>query len=96
MKRTLTALTVAASMFASNTLAFDPAHLQELKDTNICVSANPKGCNLSGAALGPDDLTGANLRYANLSGAFLVGAKLSFAILCNSIMPNVSLNESGC
>ena len=36
MKRTLTALTVAATMCASSASAFDPDDLQKLLDTNIC------------------------------------------------------------
>jgi hypothetical protein len=43
MKRTLTALTVAATMFASSAYAFDPADLQKLKDTGDCLE-----CDLSG------------------------------------------------
>ena len=61
MKRTLTALTVAATMFASSASAFDPDDLQKLKDTNDCVE-----CVLSGA-----DLSEANLRFADLNGAIL-------------------------
>ncbi|MDA9991105.1 pentapeptide repeat-containing protein [Paracoccaceae bacterium] len=56
MKLTLTALTVAATIFASSASAFDPDDLQKLKDTNEC-----KAC----------DLTGANLTGANLEGAIL-------------------------
>ena len=37
MKRILTALTVAATMFASSASAYDPADLQKLMDTNKCV-----------------------------------------------------------
>ena len=37
MKLALTALTVAATMFASSASAYDPADLQKLKDTNKCV-----------------------------------------------------------
>jgi hypothetical protein len=36
MKRTLTALTVAATMFASSASAFDPDEQQEPMDTNSC------------------------------------------------------------
>ena len=36
MKRTLTALTVAATMFANSASALDPADLQKLKDTGDC------------------------------------------------------------
>ena len=55
MKRTLTALTVAASLIASGASAFDPDDVQKLKDTNECFQR----CDLSGAILtwvGPDCL----------------------------------------
>ena len=63
MKATLTALTVAATMFASSASAADPADLQKLKDTGACIK-----CDLIAA-----DLSDANLALANLSGADLVG-----------------------
>ena len=49
MKRTLTALTVAATMFASSASAFDPDDLQKLKDTGKCTTCDLGGANLSGA-----------------------------------------------
>ena len=55
MKRTLTALTVAATMFASNASAFDPADLRKLFGTNECVSCDLRGADLRGADL---DVTG--------------------------------------
>ena len=61
MKATLTALTVAATMFASSASAFDPDDLQKLKDTGKCAT-----CDLGGADLGG----------ANLSGAYMQGAAL--------------------
>ena len=81
MKRTLTALTVAATMFASNASAFDPADLRKLFGTNECVS-----CDLRGA-----DLSAANLEGANLGGAYMNGA-----ILCNTTVPDGSVIYSGC
>ena len=57
----LTALTVAATMFASSAYAFDPDDLQKLKDTNEC-----KSCDLSGA-----HLEGAHLKGARMRGAIL-------------------------
>jgi uncharacterized protein YjbI with pentapeptide repeats len=91
MKATLTALTVAATMFASSASAFDPDDRQKLKDTGSC-----KGCNLYSA-----NLRGANLRNANLSNANLFEADLSYptmkgAILCNTTMPDGSVIYSGC
>ena len=44
MKRTLTALTVAATMFASSPYAAEDADLQKLKDTRTCLN-----CDLSNA-----------------------------------------------
>ncbi|HAD29028.1 MAG TPA: pentapeptide repeat-containing protein, partial [Rhodobacteraceae bacterium] len=46
MKQTLTALTVAATMFASSASAFDPDDLQKLKDTGDCVQCDLKDANL--------------------------------------------------
>ena len=81
MKATLTALTVAATMFANSASAFDPAHLQQLKNTGKCAT-----CDLGGA-----DLSSADLGCANLSGAYMQGA-----ILCNTTMPDGSVIYSGC
>ena len=53
MKLILTALTVAAALTASGASAFDPEDVQKLKDTNECVE-----CDLSGAFLSFDDLSG--------------------------------------
>lgn len=55
MKRILSALNVAATMFASSASAFDPDDLQKLEDTNVCAQC---------------DLTDANLMGADLNGAF--------------------------
>lgn len=97
MKRILTALTVAATMFASSASAFDPDDLQKLKDTGECM-----GCDLSGANLGMDanleganlaraDLEGANLFKANLFKAFLVDADLTDARLLSANLEDASL-----
>ena len=111
MKATLTALTVAATIFASSASAFDPDDLQKLKDASFCIlcdlsGANLTGANLSGAKLMGTNLTGANLnganlRKANLDGANLRDANLSYAImmdaiLCNTTMPDGSVIYSGC
>ena len=91
MKRALTALTVAATMFASSASAFDPADLQKLMDTNECVKCDLSGANLEGvnlmdanlevANLMDANLSGANLAYADLNGANLAGADLESARL---------------
>ena len=62
MKLTLTALTVAATMFASSASAYDPADLQKLKDTGNC-----EECDLMGAYLADADLGGANLNRTYLT-----------------------------
>ena len=111
MKRTLTALTVATTMFASSASAFDPADLKKLKDTNECMEcdlsgANLEGANLSGANLEGADLNGAflndadlsraNLSRANLSRAKLTSTIMNGGILCNTTMPDGSVIYSGC
>ena len=63
MKRTLTALTVAATMCASSASAADDADLQKLADTNSCMS-----CDLTYANLYRSYLMGANLTRADLRG----------------------------
>ena len=72
MKRTLTALTVAATMFASSASAADPDDLNRLKDTGDCVACDLRDAdlilvNLKGAKLG-----GADLRRGELSEAALL------------------------
>ena len=106
MKRTFTALTLAATMFASSASAFDPADLKKLKDTNSCVQcnlqgANPQDANLSIAFLRGAILWDANLQDVDLSSAVLrdarlIGAIMNGVILCNTTMPDGSVNYSGC
>ena len=101
MKRSLTALTVAASLIASGASAFDSADWQKLLDTNECVE-----CDLSRASLRETSLRVANLSRADLIGANLSGATLweadltkvimNGAILCNTTMPDGSVIYSGC
>ena len=107
MKATLTALTIAATMFASSASAFDPDDLQKLKDTGFCVGCDLRKANLTGANLIGADLSGTDLRDAYLKGAFLSGANLNGAalsyttymlgaILCNTTIPDGSIIYSGC
>ena len=121
MKPTLTALTIAAALFASSAYAFDPADLQKLKGTNACTSCDLKnaylrGTDLASANLMSADLSGANLSGANLIftemngtnlsgtllkeadlfGANLEGAIMRGAILCETLMPDYSMNDSDC
>ncbi len=96
MKLTLTALTVAATLFAGSASAFDAYDLQKLKNTNKCAE-----CDLRYADLGFANLRGANLLAASLKGANLGNAKLRIAlmkgaILCNTTMPDGSVIYSGC
>ena len=91
MKRTLTALTVVATMFASSASAFDPDDLRMLTDTGVCF-----GCDLRDADLTGADLRGAFLMGADLAGSLLTGANLEGAILCNTTMPDSSVIYSGC
>jgi len=87
MKLTLTALTVAATMFASNASAFDPDDLQKLTDFNVCVE-----CDLSGADLSGANLNGADLRFANLRNASLNGANLRDAYLWSASLSGADLS----
>ena len=109
MKRTLTALTVAATMFASSAYAFDPADLQKMKDTGNCVQCDLKNSYLIGAGLitaniidpfatGANlmdaDLMGANLRSANLTGANLFGVSLRSANLTSADLNGADLETA--
>ena len=96
MKQKLTALTVAATMFASSASAFDPDDLQKLKDSNECAECNIEGAELLGANLDSADLRNADLYGANLRNANLSSATMKGAILCNTIMPDGSVIYSGC
>lgn len=89
MKLTLTALTVAASLMASGASAFDPAHLQKLKDTNECY-----GCDLFVANLRGADLEEAFLSKANLSRADLTEAELSGAVLMEVDLSKANLSDA--
>lgn len=69
--------------------AENPAHVQRLLETNLCmgcdlVGANLEGAHLIGADLRNADLRNANLNSANLEGADLDGANLQGADLSNT------------
>ena len=70
------------ALWVSSASAFDPAHVERLRNTGNCEKCDlrgfkfPQDVNLVGA-----NLSGANLERANLSGAFLPGANLSGANL---------------
>ena len=86
MKRTLTALTLAATMFASSASAFNPDDLQKLEDTGDCEFCDLRDANLNGAIL-----IDANLSYAVLYGADLSYANLFGANLANTELINANL-----
>ena len=56
-------------------------NIGKLKSSNAC-----EMCNVKGASLSREDL----------SGAILIGADLSEAILCNTKMSNGDIDNSGC
>lgn len=58
--------------------------------------ANFTGAQLAGARLHGADLGGACLVGANLQGAELDGAELDGAIFCRTLMPNGTIDDSGC
>jgi hypothetical protein len=82
MKTIISSLLAAAFVLtASPSLAFDPAHVAQLKKTKICPKCDLRGTDLRGADLRWANLRGADLRWADLRGANLRGAKLNGADL---------------
>jgi uncharacterized protein YjbI with pentapeptide repeats len=71
------------TLWVSSASAFDPAHVERLRNTGICAKCDlsdfkfPDKANLRGADLSGANLRGANLVDASLSGANLTGANLS-------------------
>lgn len=86
MRRTLIALTVATTMSVSSAYALNETDWQKLWTTGKCVK-----CDLNSA-----NLTAANLSGANLFDANLAYAQMNGATLCNTTMPDGSVNYSGC
>ena len=78
----------------------------DLRNTNLTEAdlskANLSDADLTGAQLSGANLSGANLTKANLTKADLEGAHnlntatLTGTIFCKTIMPDGSLNKSGC
>ncbi|MFN8594417.1 MAG: pentapeptide repeat-containing protein [Thermomicrobiales bacterium] len=67
----------------------------------VCTGCNFKNASLRGATASNANFKGANfdktcLVDANLTGANLTNANLSSAIFCRTIMPDGSINNSGC
>ena len=106
MMKHFTILIAFLMTISSQANAFDPAHLQKLKDTNECIAcdlgaANLRGADLSEAYLayanlGAADLRGADLRgadldRANLGGADLNGANLAYATLQSAKLRGANL-----
>ena len=92
----LTALTIAATMFASSASAYDPDHLQRLKGTGNCERCDLRDANLAqqflvNAYLTATNLAGANLAGANLKGAWLAGANLAGANLGGANLEGANL-----
>ena len=88
----LTALAIAAVMFASSAFAADPDDLQKLKNTGNCIN-----CDLRNADLRLTDLSDASLESANLYGAILNRANIRNAnidgvLFCDTIMPDGSIS----
>ena len=83
MKRLLTVLMsfVVLLLCIQETSAFDPDHLQRLKETNQCPRCDLQGADLYEANLQAADLRGADLRGADLRGADLRKANLQGATL---------------
>lgn len=88
---------IVIALMISEGYTFNPADLQTLKNTNICVDCDLSGADLTGADLQTADLSGANLSGANLSGAnlsnaWLVDANLSKAKITKAIFEGATLD----
>ena len=82
--------------FSAQVGAYDEVSLKKLNALGNCPS-----CDLSKALLYKANLEGANLTGADLEGADLYkanleGSDLSGAILCNTTMPDGTIDNSGC
>ena len=71
--------------------AFDDGDLKKLLETNEC-----RNCDLENANLTEANLEGVNLTNANMKKANLRKAILTRVIFCRTIMPNNTLNKTGC
>ena len=77
--------------FSAQVGAYDEVSLKKLNALGNCPS-----CDLSKALLYKANLEGANLTGADLYKANLEGSDLSGAILCNTTMPDGTIDNSGC
>ncbi|MCG8362906.1 MAG: serine/threonine-protein kinase [Pseudanabaenales cyanobacterium] len=73
------------------------ANFEEISLMNsILINANLENANLENANLKDADLAGANLKGATLRGANSEGTNLSGAILCNTTMPDGTVENQDC
>jgi uncharacterized protein YjbI with pentapeptide repeats len=98
----LTGLGLSAVIFSLSpqaALAYNPAHLTQLRQTKSCPGCDLSYANLSGQKLTGADLTGANLsaanlRQVNLSQAKLVGANLNHTDLAKANLTQANLTQA--
>ena len=76
--------------------AWDQIDYQRLMATKNCVNCDLTAAYLSEANLSGTDLTEAYLFYTNLSAADLEGVNLTETKMCETKMPNGTINNSGC
>ena len=98
-KKIVVSLAYLSAMSAVPAAAFDPSHVQRLRETGACTRcdlsrAELPGVDLSGAELAEANLAGANLQGADLSGSNLRGADLSSANLMSAIIMNATLQQA--
>jgi uncharacterized protein YjbI with pentapeptide repeats len=85
-------------------LAFNEAHVTQLRSSKQCKWCNLQNVDLSGAQLSGAELSNtsltnanlsnANLSRANLSGSFLMNANLSGANLADAFLANANLSNA--
>lgn len=74
-------------------------HVTDLSKANLSsayISSNFEDVNLSGANLTNAHLDESHFEDSNLSGAQTSGVSWGTATFCNTVMPNGSVNSSGC
>ena len=76
--------------------AWDQIDYQRLMATKKCVKCDLTEAYLSGADLVFTNLSGADLNEVNLSAANLEGANLTETKMCETTMPNGTINNAGC
>ena len=81
----------ALALSASPAAAFEPAHLEQLSETNQCPGCDLTEADLSHRDLAFADLTGANLVCADLTGSNLTQARMSGANLLGAILGGANM-----